>query len=100
MTADVVELDSHRPHNTGPAICIVCRHEWVAVAPAGTIWFECPGCGVHQGRFLGPCQRSGLHWTCNCGSDVFHLTPRGPYCPHCGVWSSWQPDGAGPRSAA
>ena len=41
FTKAKAELD---PHISGDARCLACKHEWVAVAPIGTIWLECPAC--------------------------------------------------------
>lgn len=68
---NVVSLQAVRearvPHWTGPALCMVCGHHWVASAPEGTTWLECPQCG--------------------CGNFLFQVTPEGIYCPRCGVWA-------------
>lgn len=90
MSADVVSLADRRPdpHSSGFAKCLDCKHEWAAVAPAGTTWLECPSCGLVRGRFKFQHERPGLaHWECSCGNDLFHVTTDGYYCPNCGVWA-------------
>ena len=82
----VVDIASRRSHKTGDARCLACRHEWTAVAPLDADWLDCPSCTLVRGRFVGPCEREGLQWACNCGNDLFHLTPDGIYCPHCAAW--------------
>jgi hypothetical protein len=55
------------PHNAGQALCTQCGHEWVAVAPVGTVVLECPGCHTFKGLFKGPIEPEHGIWTCNCG---------------------------------
>lgn len=78
-------------HNSGKARCLDCTHEWVAVAPGGTTWLECPQCKTFKGRYLGPCQRAkgADHWHCACGNDLFHAMREGVYCPCCGEWQQF-----------
>lgn len=78
--------EERKPHMTGPARCLDCKHEWVAVAPVGTIWMECPKCSLIRGRFVNQVERDGDHWVCNCGNDLFYVTSDGAYCPNCGGW--------------
>lgn len=90
MTA-VVDLAAERSkrstHIEGKALCIGCKHEWQAVAPAGTTWLECPECHAEKGIFRFRNMRiDEPHWTCSCGNDLFHVTPKGTYCPNCGCW--------------
>lgn len=49
MTADIVNIASHRPNIAGPVVCTRCSHTWVAVRPVGVIFLECPSCGAHRG---------------------------------------------------
>jgi hypothetical protein len=58
-------------HNAGEAKCCHCKHEWVAVAPVGTVWLECPKCETWHGLMKGPVYPDGAQWTCNCGCYVF-----------------------------
>lgn len=76
------------PHTSGVAVCLNCKHEWVAVAPhvGEVLWLECPSCGLIRGRFKYHHERSGEHWTCNCGSELFYIKAGVPYCPNCGAW--------------
>lgn len=77
--------ENEAPHFSGPAACLACKHEWVAVAPAGTVWLECPKCGTERGVMKGPCMHFGEdHWTCECGNILFHITKHAIYCPMCG----------------
>lgn len=79
------EREDRRPHLSGQACCMLCAHEWIAVAPVGETWVECPVCHAHKGYLTYPVQRLGLEWQCACGNDLFRITPDGPYCPNCGV---------------
>lgn len=81
----VVQLSDHRPHLSGEAICIDCGFKWIAVAPVGTDWLECPECGLMRSRMKYPVIRGDTaHWTCKCGNDLFYITPDFTYCPNCG----------------
>lgn len=88
MTADLfdfkAEKEGRTPHLSGSARCLACQHEWVAVAPVGSIWLECPACSLIRGRYFEPAEKPARHWTCNCGCDLFHVTPNEIYCPNCG----------------
>ncbi len=71
----------------GEAICIGCKHEWQAVADIGTIDLDCPECKGSKGIFKHFVERSSeLHFECNCGNFLFHVTPTGFYCPNCACW--------------
>jgi hypothetical protein len=78
-------------HGQGEAFCLACNHTWQAVAPTGIESFECPSCR----RFTG-------HWKfefypredqpvreCNCGNQLFYLTPDGHLCANCGIYQSY-----------
>jgi len=80
------EKEEREPHLEGVAKCLACSHKWVAVAPVGTIWLECPSCTLERGRYVAQIQREGEHWHCNCGNDLFQATRDGVYCPNCGEW--------------
>ena len=85
--------DDRHPHISGIARCLKCGHEWSAVAPANYDgWLECSECGLFFGRFKYSFERSDEHhWRCHCGNDLFHLTPKGMYCPCCGAWQyGWE----------
>ena len=49
--AEILDLDKFRPHITGLAKCLACKHEWQAVAPIGTVSLECPTCALDKGVF-------------------------------------------------
>ena len=102
MTAEVVSLaawkEENGPHLAGSARCISCRHEWVSVAPVGTVWLDCPSCGMAKGRLVNPVLKDGLHWHCLCGNDIFYCHADGFYCPNCGEWQYGDEDG-GPKAS-
>lgn len=72
------------PHLSGMASCMACQHRWVAVAPVGTVFMECPECSRMFGHMVAPVERDGDHWTCDCGNDLFRVSRDGMYCPRCG----------------
>lgn len=78
--------EPEQPTLAGEARCLTCRHEWVAVAPVGTTWLECPECKCVKGVLKYKCLRDAPLWTCACGNDLFHVTAEGVYCPNCGNW--------------
>ena len=54
MTDNVIALDDHRPHQSTYVACLVCGKDWVAVAPADVVHFECPGCRILCGVEVKP----------------------------------------------
>lgn len=97
MTDKVIDFAQARlersPHWSGPARCVACRHDWVAVAPAGEDWLECPACGLMKGRARHPfaAAEGDRQLVCNCGCDVMYAGLRrgfsSPYlrCVNCGA---------------
>jgi hypothetical protein len=89
QTAAVIDiLDARRarePHLSGPARCLACHHDWEAVAPVGTSRLECPSCKTLRGVWSRPCggAQGEPYWTCQCGCDLFMLTPRSLICTAC-----------------
>lgn len=73
------------PHATGEAFCLACDHVWVAVVPVGETLFECPSCRSMQGRFRYEVVPSCDVWECQCGNQLFYITPDGHWCPRCGI---------------
>lgn len=79
------EPEKHDPHTSGQARCLGCKHEWVAVAPVGTYWLQCPHCSRNLGKYIFAFNfPDDLHWTCKCGNDLFYAMNDGYYCPNCG----------------
>ena len=84
---DIMTAKAERePHIHGDARCLACHHEWVAVAPVGAVWLECPECSLDRGRYIAQALRDGDHWHCVCECDLFYATADGFYCPNCGEW--------------
>jgi hypothetical protein len=73
---------------SGFARCLQCGHVWVTAIEVkiGEWWFECPKCKTKKACFVYTVERDCGHWTCDCGSHIFHLTKYGPYCVICGTW--------------
>jgi len=88
---NIIEFPKHDPHMTGEAICLQCKHEWVAVVPSGTTRFECPECHTIKGLFKYECMvKDGeQYWECQCGCGLFYLTPNGHLCPNCGIYQQY-----------
>lgn len=86
---EVVNLADRKPHLAGKAICMACRHEFVSVAPVGSVLFDCPSCGAQKAHMRFACVIDGKPtWNCTCGNDLFHITKEGCYCPNCGDWQT------------
>jgi hypothetical protein len=77
MTDNIISLAQKReeaqPHWSGWIRCMHCKHEWVGVAPTGTIDdLECPECklprGVIKYNFGAP--EGSLVFSCDCGCNV------------------------------
>lgn len=79
------------PFAQGEVFCIGCNHVWQAVAPVGTTQLECPGCGASKGRWrfeFAP-NEGQLVRECNCGNQLFYLTPEGHLCANCGTYQRY-----------
>lgn len=83
--------EKREPHLSGEAICIGCRHEWVAVAPVGVWQLECPSCLLLKGVFshpVGAAEGDAL-FVCDCGCEALtaYFRDRLFYlkCMNCGV---------------
>jgi|GEM_PF-5544984 len=75
-------------HGAGQAFCLGCGHEWTAVAPTGTTQLECPSCKAHKGRWkfeFAPTDGQMVR-ECDCGNQLFYLTPEGHMCANCGIY--------------
>lgn len=89
---DVINLAEHKPHLRGPAMCTACSHEWQAVAEVGTTTLECEACSRWFGVWVAPVNPED-RWECNCGNQLFWLTPEGAQCRGCGIISTDWIDG-------
>lgn len=79
------------PYAEGEAFCVACGTTWRAVAPVGTVDLECPECHTHKGKwkfafYPNPDQ---LVRECNCGNQLFYLTPDGHLCANCGIYQQY-----------
>ena len=72
---NVVNIEDHRPHISGEAVCTACASRWQAAAPVGVWRLECPGCGTENGLWASPIAPRGDVWVCGCGSDLFYMLP-------------------------
>lgn len=72
---EVVSLAERRPHLSGKAWCTACGHDWVAVAPVGTVWLDCPSCHTERGLYVAPMTdvdaASHIFQCAKCQGDVF-----------------------------
>ena len=82
--SDIINLNEHRPHLTGDAICVACKHKWIAFASIGEWWFECPICGTDNGLWVTPVDPPCERYECECGSQLFYIVHDGPWCRQCG----------------
>lgn len=75
----------------GWAFCLGCKHTWQAVAPTGTTELKCPSCETMKGKwkfeFFPP--ESTCVRECNCGNQLFYLTPEGHMCANCGIYQRY-----------
>jgi hypothetical protein len=75
-------------HGYGEAFCIACNCTWGACAPTGTTVLECPNCKAMKGHFkfkFAPADGQFVY-ECDCGNQLFYLTPDGHLCANCGVY--------------
>jgi hypothetical protein len=83
--------EERTPHWQGTARCIGCHEEWEAVAPIGTMWLECPSCGLPKGTPKHPFGGAAgdLLLTCDCGCEALTAYKRGKLfhvkCMACGT---------------
>ena len=84
--SNVVSLDSRRPHHACPAVCISCKFEFTAVAPAGVLWFDCPECGLEKATWKHTFSfvKGTLIRSCDCGNALFFQSQDGILCALCG----------------
>lgn len=71
----------------GPAKCLHCGHEFVAVSEPGVFYFTCPACGLDKAVRAGLCQppEGAEIWTCECGSEALYAAPEALRCLVCGA---------------
>lgn len=73
------------PSLSGKAECGACGKEWEATAPLGTTLLECPGCKRMWGSFSNAVEPDVALWRCDCGEQLFWITPVGCMCRRCGT---------------
>jgi len=96
MSGTVVDFRAARAareeqHGAGEAFCLSCNHTWAAVAPTGTQAFECPDCHRHTGHWrfeFYPAAGQQVR-ECDCGNQLFYLTPEGHLCASCGIYQRY-----------
>lgn len=95
MTGRILEFPGRRAeddqHGSGPAFCLSCNHTWSAVVPMGTTILECPACHRHTGRLkfeFYPSDDQQVR-VCDCGNQLFYLTPEGHLCANCGIYQRY-----------
>jgi transcription elongation factor Elf1 len=88
---NILEFKRKEEHVSGNALCLICDHKWVAVAPVGTQALECPSCHTIKGVFTQLVSRQTEdHLQCGCcGSEFYAITPKGPYCINCGKYAKF-----------
>ena len=76
---------------SGEAFCIACDHRWAAVAHTGTVDLECPNCKSMKGHWAFHFSPGAgqLVRSCDCGNQLFLLTPEGHMCANCGLYQSY-----------
>lgn len=99
MSENIVDLQARRAdrqrlqqqHGAGEAFCLSCKHTWTAVVPTGTESFECPNCHRHSGHWcfeFYPAAGQQVR-ECQCGNQLFYLTPDGHLCASCGIYQKY-----------
>jgi DNA-directed RNA polymerase subunit RPC12/RpoP len=54
MTNNIVNMEDYRQHQTSYVACLDCGKDWIAVAPANTMHFECPACEKLSAEVVDP----------------------------------------------
>lgn len=86
MSGKVIGIETARPHLSGPARCLDCKHEFVAVAPVGTYCMTCPSCGADKAARFSMIDPPTDVWVCNCGNQFMLILFGGQvFCPNCGL---------------
>tara|TARA_R110002020_G_scaffold67854_1_gene178031 strand:- start:13 stop:282 length:270 start_codon:yes stop_codon:yes gene_type:complete len=81
LSFGIQEADEHLK---GPAKCLTCTHEWLAVTPVGTVEIECPECETKKGVYIGTAAPDTA-WECGCGNQLFYIGTEGAMCARCGT---------------
>lgn len=84
----VTNLMERMPGFHGKALCLDCGYEFEGHRNFDHAFIQCPKCRLFRGKHIYPIVTDTPHFTCNCGNDIFHITPTFFYCPACGKdWS-------------
>lgn len=73
---DVVDIRSKKPHLSGGASCLACKHTWQAVAELGVNDLECPSCGLLRGVWsypIHPAEGSSVVTCVHCQGEHWHV---------------------------
>lgn len=89
---EVIDIRANQPHLSGRAVCLECKHDWVAVAPLGTHSLECPACGLAKGTWFSTILPDEV-WTCHCGNAAFVVTREYFMCTYCGQYQEFGDNG-------
>jgi hypothetical protein len=61
MSDNIVSLNDYRPHQSTYVACLDCGTDWVAVAPADVLHFECPKCNTLSGVKVNPADQDFMN---------------------------------------
>ena len=86
MIIEFNRKEEKTPHCAGDAVCIGCKHKFVAVVPVGEVGFSCPECESNRAIFVNPVAPD-VAWACGCGSLLFFVTQDGCMCRECGKYA-------------
>lgn len=87
---NVIDIWVKRPCVTGKMTCLSCRHQWMGVAVAGSVWNECPECHCHRGawqNYIEPVEGTP-RFVCTCECQMFYVLGDYIMCVGCGVRTS------------
>lgn len=64
--------EERQPHWSGTVHCVGCQHEWVGVAPMGTMWLDCPNYELPKGhpKHLFGADVGDSEFSCVCGGQA------------------------------
>ena len=78
---------------SGEAVCLACKHEYMAVAPTPVTEMECPNCGLFRSQYKYPIAPNEKEYMrkCDCDSVLFYLLEKDStlLCQNCGEVQSF-----------
>lgn len=86
--SNIVDLDSLRPHNSGPCRCLQCEYEWAGTVPIGVVALECPKCHTYKGVLGGLVMPDESMCCPKCGNHLFFVLCDSELCSCCG-WTHY-----------